>query len=237
MGKYMRRKSKISGEVSLMEVPSLAGVLTRAKTLALKNSAVASTGSGAGSYIQLRSRRLVKPNCPNSPKKQKESCVLTKPNKLRVVNSSTLKAESVKSVGSVKNLIGKDEIRQEIGSKDAVNLGIGDEEGSFGENILEIEGTGRTTRETTPCSLIRDPDAINVPGSSTKSTRPTESKYRIQNTTPRHIPSTSEMDEFFTGSEMQQQRLFIEKYNFDPVNDKPLPGRYEWMKLDATKKS
>ena len=22
------------------------------------------------------------------------------------------------------------------------------------------------------------------------------------------------------------------RYNFDPMNDKPLPGRYEWVKLD-----
>ncbi|KAK1435342.1 hypothetical protein QVD17_01103 [Tagetes erecta] len=109
---------------------------------------------------------------------------------------------------------------------------------SFGENQNQIQPTGRrTTRETTPCSLIRDPDAIKAPGSSTKSRRRTETKYSVEDTTSRHIPSTSEMDEFFTGPEKQQQRLFIEKYNFDPVNDKPLPGRYEWVKLDATKKS
>ncbi|KAJ0806773.1 putative cyclin-dependent kinase inhibitor domain-containing protein [Helianthus annuus] len=95
-----------------------------------------------------------------------------------------------------------------------------------------------TTRESTPCSLIRDPDAVKIPGSSTKSTRPTETKYRVhEDTSPRQIPSTSEMEEFFTGPEKQQQQLFIEKYNFDPVNDKPLPGRYEWVKLDDAKKS
>ncbi|KAK9072476.1 hypothetical protein SSX86_008910 [Deinandra increscens subsp. villosa] len=233
MGKYMRRKSKTSGEVSLMEVPSLGGVLTRAKTLALKKSAGAS--AGVGSYIQLRSRRLVK---PNSPKKQKESGVPANPSKLRVVNSSNLEVESVESAGSVEKLGGEEgEIREESQSMDDVNLGIGDEEGSFGENILEIEGRGRTTRETTPCNLIRDPDDINIPGSSTKSTRPTGTNHRVQNTTSRHIPSTNEMDEFFTGPEKQQQRIFIEKYNFDPVSDKPLPGRYEWVKLDATKKS
>ncbi|KAJ9564207.1 hypothetical protein OSB04_000173 [Centaurea solstitialis] len=73
MGKCMRRKSKTTGEVLLMEVPSLSGVLTRAITLALQQAAaaVAIAGSGAGSYIQLCSRRLVK---PNSPKKSKESC-------------------------------------------------------------------------------------------------------------------------------------------------------------------
>ncbi|KAI3823106.1 hypothetical protein L1987_04534 [Smallanthus sonchifolius] len=231
MGKYMRRKSKTSGEVSLMEVPSLGGVLTRAKTLALQKA----SSAGSDSYIQLRSRRLVK---PNSQKKQKEICVPTNPNKLRVVNPSNLKVESVKSAVSVKNSVDKEEeISQKTEIKDAVNLGIDDEEGSFGENILEIEGRGRTTRETTPCSLIRDPDTMKIPGSSTKSTRPTETKYGEENTTPSCIPSTSEMDEFFTGPEKQQQRLFIEKYNFDPVNEKPLPGRYEWVKLNATKKS
>lgn len=217
-----------------MEIPSLGGVLTRAKTIALQKAAVASAGAGAGSYIQLRSRRLVK---PNSPKKQKESCVPTNPNKPPVLKSSTVKVDSPDSAGSAKNLVGKqDEFRQETDINDSVNLGIGFEEGSFGENILEVDGRGRSTRETTPCSLIRDPDAIRTPGSSTKPTRSTDGKYRVQNTTPRHIPSTSEMDDFFTGPEKQQQRLFIEKYNFDPVNDKPLCGRYEWVKLNTTNK-
>ncbi|KAI3775327.1 hypothetical protein L1987_49898 [Smallanthus sonchifolius] len=27
--------------------------------------------------------------------------------------------------------------------------------------------------------------------------------------------------------------LAAKKYNFDPVNEKPLPRRYEWVKLDA----
>lgn len=40
------------------------------------------------------------------------------------------------------------------------------------------------------------------------------------------------MDEFFAGAEEEQQKIFIEKYNFDPVTDKPLPGRFEWRKLD-----
>lgn len=239
MGKYMRRKSKTTGEVSLMEVPSLGGVLTRAKTLALQRAAAAVASAGAGSYIQLRSRRLAK---PISPKKSKENCTPTNPNKssLRGANSSRMKVNSSDSCGSVKKLVDKEEeSRQETEIKGAVDLGIDDEEeeASFGENMLEIEGR-RSTRETTPCNLIRDPDAIRTPGSSTKPTRSSDGKYRVQNTTtPRHIPSTSEMDEFFTGPEKQQQQLFVEKYNFDPVNEKPLLGRYEWVKVDGTKKS
>ncbi|KAL4591103.1 hypothetical protein LXL04_004052 [Taraxacum kok-saghyz] len=226
MGKYMRRKSKTTGEVSLMEVPSLGGVLTRAKTLALQKASAAVTSIGAGSYIQLRSRRLVK---PTSEKKQKESGAPTNPIKasLRGANSSRLKVHEKLVYEVLEN-------RQETEIKSPVDLGIDDEEGSFGENMLEMEGRERTTRETTPCSLIRNPDIIRTPGSSTKPNR----KNRVPNTTPRPIPSTSEMDEFFTGPEKNQQRLFMEKYNFDPVNEKPLNGRYEWVKVDdATKKS
>lgn len=69
------------------------------------------------------------------------------------------------------------------------------------------------------------------------------------------------MEEFFTFAEQQQQRLFMEKYvvfnstdtvifkrvllstnvkilffinryNFDVVNDLPLTGRYEWIRVD-----
>lgn len=45
----------------------------------------------------------------------------------------------------------------------------------------------------------------------------------------RNTPTTNEVDEFFALAEKQQQALFMEKYNFDVVNDVPLPGRYEWV--------
>lgn len=72
--------------------------------------------------------------------------------------------------------------------------------------------SGRSTRETTPCNLIRDPETISTPGSSTKRTYSTNANYRGQNSASRQIPSTIEMDEFFTEPEKQQQQLFIEKY-------------------------
>lgn len=40
------------------------------------------------------------------------------------------------------------------------------------------------------------------------------------------------MDRFFSGAEEEQQKQFIDKYNFDPVNEQPLPGRFEWEKVD-----
>ncbi|KAD1410642.1 hypothetical protein R6Q59_026435 [Mikania micrantha] len=232
MGKYIGRNSKTAGEVSLIDIPSYAGVRTRAKTLALQKAAGSSTA--AGSYIQLRSRRLVK---PTAPKRQKENRVPQKSNKssFKGANSSGVRVTSANSSGSVKKLSDrKEEIRHERVISDAEGFGI-DDEGSFGENMLEIEGRGRSTRETTPCNLIRDPDSISTPGSSSKRTYSNNANYRVQSSAPSHIPLTVEMDEFFTEPEKQQQQLFIEKYNFDPVNDKPLPGRYEWVKMDGTK--
>ncbi|KAB1213693.1 Cyclin-dependent kinase inhibitor 3 [Morella rubra] len=112
------------------------------------------------------------------------------------------------------------------------NVDFGVEEASFGENVLEYEGRERSTRESTPCSLIRDPDTVQAPCSTTRPTCSTEANRRNQNTMRRHIPTSQEMDEFFAAAEEEQQRQFIEKYNFDPVNEKPLQGRYEWVKVD-----
>lgn len=72
-----------------------------------------------------------------------------------------------------------------------------------------IFSLSRSSRESTPCSLIRDADTIGTttPGSST---RPTSlSTRRIR---PRNIPTAHELEEFFTHAEREEQRLFTEKY-------------------------
>lgn len=70
----------------------------------------------------------------------------------------------------------------------------------------------RSTRESTPCSLIRDPEVVRTPSSTTRPTTLTETNRRIHNVDGRHIPTTHEMNEFFAGAEEEQQRNFIEKY-------------------------
>ncbi|PPS14560.1 hypothetical protein GOBAR_AA06021 [Gossypium barbadense] len=65
-----------------------------------------------------------------------------------------------------------------------------------------------STRESTPCSLTKDLNDV------------------LQS-----VPSTQEMEEFVVYAEQQQHRRFMEKYNFDIVNDLPLQGRYEWVKI------
>nr|XP_016450304.1 PREDICTED: cyclin-dependent kinase inhibitor 4-like isoform X2 [Nicotiana tabacum] len=211
MGKYMR-KSKKSGEVSVSPL----GVLTRAKTLALSklvSPAATESGSGGdgGSYLELRSRKLIKPFSVFEGRRQKNG-VSKDPNLLNPKIPNVLRTSSEEVKGN--SCCGGD-------------VGV---EASFGENLLEFEGRKRTTRESTPCSLIRDSDNIQTPGSSTRRINATG---RVPNLLRTNIPIAHEVDEFFTRAEEQQRRRFIEKYNFDPVNEKPLPGRYEWVKVDC----
>ncbi|KAK4487790.1 hypothetical protein RD792_005521 [Penstemon davidsonii] len=213
MGKYMR-KAKTTGDMAVME-----GVRTRAKTLALQRrrlqlSTTAPLPSKSDScYLQLRSRRLEKPMPKHqSSRKSRHSCggCTGKQDPEGDCHGSGLISDSIEA------------------SKD---LEI---EGScFGENNLDFEARGRSTRESTPCSLIRAADTISTPGSTTKRTctNVANQRARTQNAPLINVPSTHELEDFFAHEELPQQPLFIEKYNFDFRNDLPLPGRYDWVRI------
>lgn len=158
MGKYMK-KSKITGEVAVMEVSlstlSSHGVRTRAKALALqrqqqqyqeRKAHLSATTNIAEpdpddsfSYLQLRSRRLVKPpllghtknhhhhNRHQLPERSNGCCEeeIPRPN-------STLRAASVDSNDSV--AFKGDEM------ENSNDLGV---EASYGDNNSEFEGRDR----------------------------------------------------------------------------------------------
>ncbi|KAH7669764.1 Cyclin-dependent kinase inhibitor domain-containing protein [Dioscorea alata] len=232
MGKYMKKAKALGGGVALMEVPvphpSHLGVCTRARTLALQRlqspSASSPASSSSSSYLQLRSRRLHKVASPTT--KPKES-----PNP----------SPSTKSSGKVGPCLRPRAMAQERcgGSrKEAVvsEASPGSDAGvevSFGENVLDSETRNRNTRETTPSSLIRNSETILTPGSTTRAASSVAVNRRNENSGCRQIPTAHEMDEFFNEAEKVQQRSFTEKYNYDVVNDCPLPGRFEWVKLDS----
>ncbi|KAG7577822.1 Cyclin-dependent kinase inhibitor [Arabidopsis thaliana x Arabidopsis arenosa] len=44
-------------------------------------------------------------------------------------------------------------------------------------------------------------------------------------------PTPTEIEDFFSELENDSKKRFIEKYNFDIVNDEPLEGRYKWDRL------
>ncbi|XP_047308603.1 cyclin-dependent kinase inhibitor 5-like [Impatiens glandulifera] len=229
MGKYTR-KSKSTSEVAIMDVAhSSLGVWTRAKKLALqrlqKSSSVTSAttttaaASVGRSYLQLRSRRLEKPPILVGDSKRqkhilKDAC-LSNPNPSTEPNNST--TNSPDSLKEIQPEIQKSDARDDLGF-----------EACFGENVMESESCcDRSERESTPCSLIRDTENIKRTHCSTDVRLQDNNNTRMQN-----IPTANEMEELFAGPEQHQQSEFIEKYNFDPVNEKPLPGRYEWEKLN-----
>ncbi|GMH27925.1 hypothetical protein Nepgr_029768 [Nepenthes gracilis] len=235
MGRYMK-KGKITADVAVMEVsqPTTQGVRTRAKTLALQRNPELS-------YLQLRSRRLEKPEfqpTPPSPKQkqtspQKQGGYDKQSNSQRT--SSRLRVCSVNSgsVGSVSFSCSKnEEVCFSNFSSGLKRVAVGKEgeteefvEASFGENNLVFDGTERSTRESTPCSFIRSLETTGTPCSAVRSLRSAAASQGAGNAMQRTIPTAYDLEEFFADVELQQQKLFIEKYNFDIVNDLPLPGR------------
>ncbi|KAG6717518.1 hypothetical protein I3842_04G104300 [Carya illinoinensis] len=237
MGKCMK-KLKIAGDVAvIMELshsPHAAsiGVCTRAKLLALQRlqkttllPAVAPNPDASSlSFLQLRSsRRLQKP--PLFRKQQLHQHQLQPTQRCRERPSP--RPNSRPRVGRVdeeeKGCVGAFPKGNE--SEDSIDFGV---EASFG---MELDGGDRSTRHRAPCSLIRDSDSMKTCGSTSRRTISTETNQRVRNDMRRNIPTTQEMEEFFVCAERPQQRMFIEKYNFDVVNDLPLPGRFEWVQM------
>lgn len=250
MGKYMR-KAKITADVAVMEISqSTLGVRTRAKTLALQRLQSSSTPPSPSSdfpdsscYLQLRSRRLEKPSLlrpePHrqpipppkaaSPPQSQTRLSSTSNSRLRVTNSAHSGSLGSDPITRTKNLqegcFLVSRVAEEVGLD--FDLGV---EASFGENNLDFEPRERSTRESTPCSLIRDVD-VATPGSSTRQKTADAVNRRSRSAILDNVPSASEIEEFFDRADQCQRQQFIEKYNFDVVNDFPLPGRYEWVKV------
>ncbi|WOG85942.1 hypothetical protein DCAR_0105135 [Daucus carota subsp. sativus] len=228
MGRYMR-KAKITNDIALVTDLSQSNnntsVRTRAKTLALqqqeKQAAAASNcspcvnSSDPSSYLQLRSRRLERSNFFGAVKLKK--CGAEESFKGQKTECSNPRIKNVKA-GLISCSSDEKGCFGDVG------------EGSFGQNDWEFQGRDGSTRESTPCDLIRGSDTIGTPGSSTRPARPVASNQRSWNMM-QQIPTSREMEEFFAFAQQEQQRLFTEKYNFDVVNDLPLPGRYEWVSV------
>lgn len=233
MGKYMR-KAKVTSDIAVMELSqSSLGVKTRAKTLALQKLEAANSIRDSSCYLQLRNRRLEKTNDAVKTQKSggKESFKHNPDGNFKDLEGKSRRLNSG-YVGSESGRRGNSEKGFENGRIEEVgcfDLGV---EASFGENNLEFDAReSRSTRESTPCSLIRGSDSITNPGSSTKPRSLAASDRQTRNSMQQDIPTTHEIEEFFALAEQQQQKRFTEKYNFDVVNDVPLPGRYEWVRV------
>ncbi|PIN11555.1 hypothetical protein CDL12_15838 [Handroanthus impetiginosus] len=99
------------------------------------------------------------------------------------------------------------------------------EEGSFGESEVGFVKKGR---ESTPNRLIVGSDIIRTPMSNNKATSTNANAMKKMQIVIPRVPNAQEVEEFLAKAEKKQIERFIEEYNFDPVNEKPLKGRYKW---------
>ncbi|XP_010527231.1 PREDICTED: cyclin-dependent kinase inhibitor 5 [Tarenaya hassleriana] len=231
------KKSKIAGEISVMSVSqptTTFGFRTRAaKSLALQRLRSLSPSPAAEDdsfrYLQLRSRRLVKLPSPSGTRKQPQQqlrqslCHGETRNPKDKPGPAKSGSDLVAPVPENEGHFGDNE---GIGGSDG-NLG----EASSGENSIDFEPKDRSTRESTPCNLVSDTEAIGTPCSSTRRISPVRTRERARDGSLGIVPSSREIEEFLESAEQQEQRFFIQKYNFDVLNDVPLPGRYEWVKM------
>lgn len=101
---------------------------------------------------------------------------------------------------------------------------------SFGEKPLDEGWFARDglTQDGTPVSHSRE---VNTPSFSVRLSP--ELTACNDQAAPSNVasPLDMEIEDFFLQAELQGQRRFMEQYNFDPVKDIPLPGRYDWVSL------
>ncbi|KAL7156784.1 hypothetical protein ABFS83_02G032500 [Erythranthe nasuta] len=89
-------------------------------------------------------------------------------------------------------------------------------------------------REATPTSdFYGDSEQLLAYSSSQSKNKSSTPPPRRKIPTPlaANMPAAAELEEFFAAAEKYEQKRFAEKYNFDIVNDVPLEGTYQWVRL------
>ncbi|KAG6506182.1 cyclin-dependent kinase inhibitor 3-like [Zingiber officinale] len=175
------------------------------------------------SCLQLRSRRLEKPTRPPPLSARSRAADKNKPTpkagpSRRIGGKKVIEAMAdLSRMDSVGSVVPATRISIQLTAEGGSGI-----QASFGGNPYELD-RNRSERETTPCSLMSNYEAL-TPGSTI---------LPIDCCAKEQQPSALEMEALFAGPEELQQRSFLEKYNFDVVKDQPLPGRYEWVKLNS----
>uniref|UniRef100_A0A0E0CUX4 Cyclin-dependent kinase inhibitor n=1 Tax=Oryza meridionalis TaxID=40149 RepID=A0A0E0CUX4_9ORYZ len=206
MGKYMR-KGKVSGEVAVMEVGgALLGVRTRSRTLALQRTTSSQKPPEKGEGDPGAGAGAGAEYLELRSRRLEKPPPHTPPAKEKETARRASSAAAVRMPPAVPQAAEEFEAEVEV---------------SFGDNVLDLD------------NMERSSEMISTPGSTTKTNTSMSSRRRMETSVCRYVPSSLEMEEFFAAAEQQQHQAFRERYNFCPVNDCPLPGRYEWTRLDC----
>ncbi|GJT60635.1 cyclin-dependent kinase inhibitor 7-like protein isoform X1 [Tanacetum coccineum] len=101
------------------------------------------------------------------------------------------------------------------------------------EDETSISSSNGFSRETSASSEICL-DSDEMESSSTlrnKKKKIVASRSPTCKVTGTNNPTAAEIDDFFAAAEKKEQKRFAEKYNYDFVNDVPMEGRYQWVRL------
>ncbi|KAK0580938.1 hypothetical protein LWI29_007881 [Acer saccharum] len=102
---------------------------------------------------------------------------------------------------------------------------------SFETEVSTCNNNNKFSRETSPSSEIcGDSEEISSMDHSTPKNQPPGSRRRISPEGTK-MPTSAEIDDFFSKAEKNEQKRFAEKYNYDIVKDVALEGRYQWVRL------
>ncbi|XP_042452190.1 cyclin-dependent kinase inhibitor 5-like [Zingiber officinale] len=173
-----------------------------------RSLAPSATVDSSLAYLELRSRRLSKLPLPSADSRE----ISTKSHR----SKATSLERANRSLRKGSESITASDKREEAGEATEAEVdAVPDLEVSFAENIHSVQDTERSSR------------IIRTQGSTA---RPTTSALH---TVCQRFPTQQDMDEFFANIEQHHQRNLKEKYNFDFVNENPLPGRYEWVRPDC----
>ncbi|KFK39247.1 hypothetical protein AALP_AA3G219700 [Arabis alpina] len=104
--------------------------------------------------------------------------------------------------------------------------------------VVDLEAHQKSETETETLTLVsndfrkeRNPVTLALGETTEIESSSATEKRDDRKTSPevRKTPTPAEIEDFFSELENDDnQKRFIEKYNFDIVNDKPLEGRYKW---------
>ncbi|CAL9233630.1 unnamed protein product [Arabidopsis halleri] len=98
------------------------------------------------------------------------------------------------------------------------------------ENIREEEKEELSKSMESYSSAVKESLDCCCSGRRTTEETATTKEEMAKSTT--EMPTESEIEDFFVEAEKQLNEKFKKKYNFDFEKEKPLEGRYEWVKLE-----
>lgn len=101
-----------------------------------------------------------------------------------------------------------------------------------GPSVRERQQGPNTRSQKRECTLENLTHNVEVSGLISRTGE--SSQMRSSSAPPlsrsSEVPFSTEIEAFFASAEQKERRRFIDRYNFDPLTEKPLRGRYLWLK-------